>query len=149
MKIPNSRDRRGELDVKMTPMIDVVFLLLIYFVWIASFHLPEFSLPASVTTLEGASSIPSQATPPEMDFEEIVIRIVSEGNNTLWRVNDEPTPTLSAVREHLEIIASITPDVPIIVHPDEDIEAGDAIDAYDMARLIGFKNVALATPIPE
>lgn len=130
-------------------MIDVVFLLLIYFVWIASFHLPEYALPTSVTTMEGASSVPSIAPPPEMDFEEIVVRIVTEGSNTVWRVNDEPTLSLAAVREQLEIIASIAPDVPVIVHPDEDIEAGDAIDAYDLARLVGFKTVALATPIGE
>ncbi|MEO8496389.1 MAG: biopolymer transporter ExbD, partial [Planctomycetota bacterium] len=32
-------ERREPLDVKMTPMIDVVFLLLIFFVWTASFHI--------------------------------------------------------------------------------------------------------------
>jgi biopolymer transport protein ExbD len=132
----------------MTPMIDVVFLLLIYFVWIASFNLPEFALPANVTTMQGSSNVPITDPLPDTDFEEIVVRIVTENDQTLWRVNDEPAASLKAVRGQLEIYVSITPDVPVIVHPDGDIEAGDAIDAYDLARLVGFKKVALATPIP-
>ena len=41
---------RRELEIKMTPMIDVVFLLLVFFVWTASFHAVEY-LPVSYTHL--------------------------------------------------------------------------------------------------
>ena len=39
--------RRDSLEIKMTPMIDVVFLLLIFFVWTASFQVVEYLLPRS------------------------------------------------------------------------------------------------------
>ncbi|MBC8874781.1 MAG: biopolymer transporter ExbD, partial [Planctomycetes bacterium] len=45
--------RRSDLDVKMTPMIDVVFLLLVFFVWTASFHIVEHILPSSVSAVRG------------------------------------------------------------------------------------------------
>ena len=45
------RDR--SLEVAMTPMIDVVFMLLIFFVWTASFQVAELILPSSIVTDEG------------------------------------------------------------------------------------------------
>ena len=147
MKVRGAGKLPAKVDMQMAPMIDVVFLLLIFFVWTASFQIPEFALPTSVTTLEGTASVPTGPPPPELDFDEIVIRVQIEGGNTVWQVNDQPEPDLAAVRDRLQKIAAINPDVPIIVHPDDDVEAGDAIDAYDMARLLRFTKVALATSL--
>ena len=52
---PYHRDDRGRLDVKMTPMIDVIFLLLIFFVSTASFQAAEETLPTNLS-LPGAVS---------------------------------------------------------------------------------------------
>ncbi len=41
MKLPQHFSS-DSMELKMTPMIDVVFLLLIFFVWTSSFELPEF-----------------------------------------------------------------------------------------------------------
>ena len=40
--------RAGDIDIDkaMTPMIDVVFLLLVFFVWTASFQIIEHVLPS-------------------------------------------------------------------------------------------------------
>ena len=46
-------ERRGDVDVKMTPMIDVVFLLLVFFIWTASFQIVEQVLPSSVSAQRG------------------------------------------------------------------------------------------------
>ena len=50
---PYHRDEHGRLDVKMTPMIDVIFLLLIFFVCTARFRASEEVLPTSLS-LPGA-----------------------------------------------------------------------------------------------
>ena len=56
MRHPAQHRGRGPLEVKMAPMIDVIFLLLIFFVCTASFHPPEqvlptrLSLPGSIDT---------------------------------------------------------------------------------------------------
>ena len=50
MKRPSPFLRRGtevDMDSAMTPMIDVVFLLLVFFVWTASFVAVEQVLPVS------------------------------------------------------------------------------------------------------
>ena len=43
MKLPQTSND-DSLELKMTPMIDVVFLLLVFFVWTSSFELPEFEV---------------------------------------------------------------------------------------------------------
>ncbi|MFN5850466.1 MAG: ExbD/TolR family protein, partial [Pirellulaceae bacterium] len=54
MKIPTrfgpgaASRRQGALDLMMTPMIDVVFLLLVYFIATTSFQKPENQMPTGV-----------------------------------------------------------------------------------------------------
>ena len=68
-------DRDRELEIKMTPMIDVVFLLLVFFVWTASFSIVENSLNAELTSQLGEMEVQQDDPPPEIDFDEVVIRI--------------------------------------------------------------------------
>ena len=52
MRRPELHQRtRGDLEISMTPMIDVVFLLLVFFVWTASFQVVENMLPTSLLTV--------------------------------------------------------------------------------------------------
>lgn len=138
-------ERRSDLDVKMTPMIDVVFLLLVFFVWTASFHIVEHILPSSVSALRGSE--PSDTTvppPPEEDFDDVVIRILWSDTQPAWRVNDEPMNTLAGVRTSLGVIAQVKPDAPVILHPDQEVPLGHVIDLYDITRLEGFEKVQFA-----
>jgi biopolymer transport protein ExbD len=137
--------RRSDLDVKMTPMIDVVFLLLVFFVWTASFQIVEQVLPSSLSQMMGTEPTTiDQPPPPEMDFDNVVIRIRWTGAAAAWSVNDAPVASLAAVRSSLNAIATIKPDAPIILHPDPEVPLGDVIDVYDLARLEGFEKIQFA-----
>jgi len=49
MRIPSPfRDRRASVELQLTPMIDCVFLLMVYFIWSSSFKLAEMSLPSKL-----------------------------------------------------------------------------------------------------
>ena len=63
MRVPHSHSDRINFDVKMTPMIDVVFLLLIFFVCTASFQIAEALLPAPLAYAGNVQ------TPTEIDIE--------------------------------------------------------------------------------
>ncbi|MBL7042586.1 MAG: biopolymer transporter ExbD [Pirellulaceae bacterium] len=137
--------RRSDLDVKMTPMIDVVFLLLVFFVWTASFHIVEHILPSSVSAVRGSQpSDPSTPPPAEEDFDDVVIRIHWLDTRPGWQVNEQSMPSLDAVRASLASIATVKPDAPVILHPDQDVPLGDVIDVYDVTRLEGFEKVQFA-----
>ena len=64
MRAPSVFDRRRrEISISMTPMIDVVFLLLIFFLWSVGTHIDEFVLPSHVAGVE-IYTTPSKG-PPE------------------------------------------------------------------------------------
>ena len=138
------RNRR-ELDIKMTPMIDVVFLLLVFFVWTASFQVVEHLLPSSVSSALGsAAPDPTQPVPEIADFEDVVVRILLTEGQVGWVVNGNQVPTLQQLREQFQLIASIKRDAPVILDPDPGIPLGDVIDVYDLSRLAGFEKVQFA-----
>ncbi|MDP6444232.1 MAG: biopolymer transporter ExbD [Pirellulaceae bacterium] len=138
-------NRRGGLDVKMTPMIDVVFLLLVFFVWTASFQIVEQILPSNLAQSSGSQESPIDTPPPpEADFDDVVVRILWTVNGPQWQINDQPLASLAAVRDRLERIATIKRDAPVILLPDPDTPLGDVIDVFDLARLQDFEKVSFA-----
>ncbi len=138
-------DRRSAMDVKMTPMIDVVFLLLIFFVWTSSFAVVEFALQSHVSdATAGAAAEPPARPAEEIDFHDVVVRIVWVENRPAWRINDEPMVALDELRGRLTAIFQANAAAPVIIHPDPDTPLNHVIAVYDISRLIGFEKVNLA-----
>jgi biopolymer transport protein ExbD len=128
------------LDVKMTPMIDVVFLLLVFFVWTASFGIVERLLPSSLASLSGGPG--SRETDPEMlDFDVVVVRLELRDEQPIWTVNDHEQESLQAVEETLSSVAAIKSDLPVVVDPQPTVPLGHVIDVYDISRRVGFDTV--------
>jgi len=149
MRLPLRSSSGGSAyDIPMTPMIDVVFLLLVFFVWTASFQIAEFRLPGAVSTPQttgpSAATIPKETPPPEADFDQVVVRVHWNDGTPSWGVNEQQVNSLAAVRETLLRIAMIKADVPVVVHPDSTVPFGQVIDAYDVARQAGFVRVRFA-----
>ncbi len=139
--------RGANMEIAMTPMIDVVFLLLVFFIWTASFQVVEQALPSAVSVSSGsAPSDLANPPPPEADFDEVVIRIRGAQDTLSWEVNEVPLDSLPALRGYLGQLAAINAEAPVILHPDPEVPLGAAIDVYDLARLQNF-HVAFATPL--
>ena len=142
--------RRGSSDVAMTPMIDVVFLLLVFFVWTASFRIAEKRLPGTVALPPaGKEAQPEpEAVSPEEDFEPVVIRISWNGRPQ-WRVQETPVDDVDALTRRLATIFEIRPESVLVIHPDSNVPLGHVLAAYDAARRAGFRTVRFATPREE
>jgi len=132
--------RRESLEIKMTPMIDVVFLLLVFFVWTASFQVVEYLLPSELSTLLGNQAA-LEEPPPEADFEDVVIRIHWTGDQPSWTINDQQADSLAQLHQRLQAIAQVKQDAPVILHPDEEVPLGDVINVFDLSRLTGFEKI--------
>ncbi|MEN1679345.1 MAG: biopolymer transporter ExbD [Planctomycetota bacterium] len=126
----------------MTPMIDVVFLLLIFFVCTASLQKLERPLPADLV-LSGAGDLKAEVEPPP-ELDEVVVRGARRVAATEWTVNDSPCASMDRVREVLAALASIDPGLPVIVDADGPTPLGEVIAAYDAARSAGFATVRFA-----
>ena len=147
MRTPsNFLDRRTAVDLQLTPMIDCVFLLMVYFIWSSSFAITEQLLPSqlsleSPSAAAGASDLPP---PPEADFEEVVVRILWQDHAATWTVNDTPAASLAELRDTLQTIADIKRDAPVILHPEPRAPLGEVIRVFDLSRLVGFEKVRFA-----
>jgi biopolymer transport protein ExbD len=147
MRRPSPLVRRGkeaDLDSAMTPMIDVVFLLLVFFVWTASFQIVEHLLPSEMSAQMGSDPIENVDPPPEQDFEDVVLSIGWDGALPSWLINDQPIASLDAVKTQLTTIANIQNEAPLILHPQPTVPLGFVIEAYDAAKTSGFSKVAFA-----
>ena len=138
-------DRREELDVAMTPMIDVVFLLLIFFVWTASFQVVEYMIPTAVAKTQGSDPADTSPPPAEADFDSVVIQVRP---GPVWDLNGQIVVDLPQLRQRLSTIAEVRQETPAIVHPLPDVLWGAAVDAYDAARAAGLQKVAFAISVP-
>jgi biopolymer transport protein ExbD len=139
-----SRDRKTDIESAMTPMIDVVFLLLVFFVWTSSFQMIEQILPSQMSTQMGTETSEINAPPPEKDFDDVVIRILWNGQSPTWSINDQPIDSIASMRQRLSAIASVKVDAPVILHPDGEVPLGDVIQVYDVSKLAGFEKIAFA-----
>lgn len=145
MRPPSMLSGRGDLTLNMTPMIDVVFLLLIFFVWTTGSQVAEFLLPSKLSAATG-SGPPSEhePPPPEADFDDVVVRVLWQEGRPAWLVNDAPQTSLADVKAKLASIARIKRDAPVVLHPDADVPLGHVIDVYDISRLAGFEQIQFA-----
>lgn len=143
MKRRSPFSQREPLEIKMTPMIDVVFLLLVFFVWTASFQVIEYLLPSELSTMAGNQAAPD-TPPPEADFENVVVRIRWQGGRPSWTVNDRATASLDDLEAQLAVIARLKANAPVVLHPDEDVPLGNVIDVFDVSRMVGFEKVQFA-----
>jgi biopolymer transport protein ExbD len=135
---------RARIDSVMTPMIDVVFLLLIFFLATSSFQRIEKLMPSAVSAESNSQGQGNQDQPPpptESDLSDCVIKISRDGKELQYRFNDAPIASLKDLAERMRSVIAIRPDVPIIVDPEDSVSAGDALRVYDLAKAQGSLTV--------
>jgi len=143
MRIAHSFQRRRELGASMTPMIDVVFLLLIFFVCTASFQIIEAILPTGLLA-DGSTQV---ELPPDLqqDLERIIVTVAAVDDQLLLELNNQPCPSMVQLSQWLdEIAAADGSDLPAIVDPADSTPVGLAIEVYDRCRRSGFSRVQFA-----
>ena len=144
MKIPCAQ-QDDSLELKMTPMIDVVFLLLVFFVWTSSFEVPEFDLSSAIAEPPaGGNEVSSDQTPPTEVFDEIVIRLSQPEASLLIEFNGETVVEIAELRRRLAEIIALGVQPPVIVDPSDEITMNVAVQVYDAARAAGADRVLFA-----
>jgi len=129
------KGRRQTAELNMAPLIDMVFILLIFFLVTTSFVKEtgvEVNRPAASTAIsQNKTNILVAITPQNkvfMDRREIDIR---------------------AVRANVERALAENPDGAVVVVADRDSSTGTAIQVMDGCRQAGAKNVSLAARLPD
>ncbi len=118
------------VDVNMSPLIDMVFLLLIFFVVTTSF-VKESGIEVSRSTA---------STAEVKDKASIMIGVSDEGE--VWMEGKKVD--VRSVRGLVERALAEDPEAGVIVVADRASETGDVVKVMDQCRLAGASNVSLA-----
>ena len=119
-----------EAEVNMTPMLDVVFIMLIFFVVTASF-MKESGV--DVTR-------PTAATAVRKELGNILVGITENGE--IWI--DKRRVEISAVRANLQRLHAENPEGGVIIQADRSARAGLLVRVIDLARSAGVADVSIA-----
>jgi biopolymer transport protein ExbD len=136
-KRPPSDD---ELD--MTPMIDMTFLLLIFFMVTASFSLQK-SIQVPAPDAENAAAQSRTVEEIEKDDDFIIVRIDSD--NTIW-VNDSIAPSRHEVLAKLRDLRQDGEQAPgsLLVMASPDCLHENVVMVLDAGTAVGMESVRLA-----
>jgi|TARA_B110000495_G_C22892792_1_gene520782 biopolymer transport protein ExbD len=131
MRNRHSRRESGSVaEINMTPLIDMVFILLIFFIVTTSF----------VNETGVDVNRPSAETAVNKELANIMVAITSSGQiNIGGRVVDR-----RAVRANIERLHAENPEGSVIIIADKDAKTGLLIEVMDQARLAGIANVSIA-----
>ncbi|MCA9063249.1 MAG: biopolymer transporter ExbD [Planctomycetaceae bacterium] len=147
MRVPHQTDRRSSFDSEtMTPMIDVVFLLLVFFVCASIGQIPEDVLPAEFhagTTTD--VEVPEPEPQDVWDHQQLRIRVElnAAGQNT-FLLNEQPVADLAELTGRLAGMAEIDPSSPVIVDVADNVPFQQFITVYDLCQSLQFEQVLLA-----
>ncbi len=133
MKI-RQEDGVEELVLNLTPMIDVIFLLLIFFMVATTFQDPERELDLDLPQAQSGSTLTEQD-------DEVVINIKQDG--TLVISNREVTQ--QELVRHLNQTAQQDPETPVTIRGDRFVHHEDVVSAMDACGSAGLHNLSIGT----
>ena len=124
------RDQESD-DINISPLIDMVFILLIFFVVTTSF--------SRETGVE--INKPKAATSKSLSQENIMIAVTSEGTIHIL----EKQVDLNQLTIILKRLVSENPERQAVLMVDRNAKSGEAVDVIDMCNIAGVKKVNIAT----
>jgi len=134
------RRRREDSGVDLTPLIDVVFLLLIFFM-VSTTFIRETQLKIDLPEASG------ELQEIEEDIVEITVdKLGDYAVNDRLLVNNELATLLRALEE---VLASQKPDVRVIITADANAAHQAVVRAMDAAGKVGLSRISITTKQPE
>ena len=121
---------RDEAELDITPMLDIVFIMLIFFIVTTSF----------VKESGMAVSTPQASTATDQENVNIFIAITARGE--IW-IDRRPVDPRS-VRAIVARLHADKPQGSVIIQSDEDSTARVLVDVMDKVRLAGVDKIAIA-----
>lgn len=130
MRRRHARPQGDATEINLTPLIDMVFILLIFFIVTTSF-VKETGIDIHRPTAKSAE---------KKAAGNILIAISNAGE--VWI--DRHQISVDAVRPHVERLHAENPEGGIVILADKRSETGILVDVIDQARLAGVANVSVA-----
>ncbi|MFD2255830.1 ExbD/TolR family protein [Luteolibacter algae] len=127
----HSTSSENASTIDISPLIDVVFLLLIFFI-VTTVFVKETGVEVSK---------PRAATSQDLDRQAILIAVTAESR--VWQGGREIGQ--DGVRAVVAALLEETPDTPVVIRADAAAPTEATVKVIDSAKLAGAASVSLAT----
>ena len=127
-----SRDEGDEPGIDMSPLIDCVFILLIFFI-VTTVFVEETGVDVDK---------PQAASASDLDKTSVLIALTDKGNIMYGGKNIGLAGVQTAVKRAM---AGSTEDVPVIIQADREAKSGLLVRVIDEAKLAGAVRVSIST----
>ncbi|WP_369413191.1 ExbD/TolR family protein [Pseudomaricurvus albidus] len=122
-------------EIDLTPMLDVVFIMLIFFIVTASF--------VKESTIDVNMPDPNE-NQQQTDDDNAAIVVTVKANDEIWM--DDRRIDIRAVRANIERVHAEKPQAPVVVKADANSTAKVFVAVADAAREAKVYNVSLLPP---
>ena len=129
------RREEDESEVNLTPMLDVVFIMLIFFIVTASF-VKEAGIDINR---------PNAATAERKEKGNILVAITDSGQIWIDRRMVDPR----ALRANIERMHAENPNAAVVIQADKKSTNDLLVQVMDAARRVGVKDVSIAAEVVE
>ncbi|MGI1679776.1 MAG: biopolymer transporter ExbD [Cellvibrionaceae bacterium] len=127
----NQQTQEEDLEVNMTPMLDIVFIMLIFFIVTAVF----VKEPGVDVTRPDAST--------SKNVKRISTIIGITENNEIWINKKEMT--LSDIRPVVSKLKQENPKGNVVIQADKNSDASIVVQVVEQLNLIGVSGISIAT----
>jgi biopolymer transport protein ExbD len=131
MRRTNKAAAEDEATIDLTPMLDVTFIMLIFFIVTASF-IKESGI--EVNRPEASTSLPK---------ENVNILVAISATNEIWM--DQRRIDVRSVRANIERLHAENPKGAVVIQADNQSNTETVAAVLDAAREAGVYDVSLAT----
>ena len=119
-----------DAEINITPMLDIVFIMLIFFIVTTSF-----------VKESGIDMTRPSSQPPKTEKISDVIFVKIDPSGQIF-VKERPTD-VRAVRANIESGLALKPDASVVVAASRDADAGLLVRVVDQARVAGAERVSV------
>ncbi len=120
-------------EINLTPMLDVVFIMLIFFIVTATF-IRESGLEAQR---------PDQNDQPQVLQEDGAILVVIDNNDDLWI--DNQVVDVRRVRARIEAMHAENAERPVVIQAEPNSSTQALVSVMDAAQLAGIFNISIVS----
>jgi len=128
------RRQQEEAEINITPMLDIVFIMLIFFIVTTSF-VKESGIDVSRPTAKTAQKKPKGN-----------IMIAVKENGDIWMAKRQVD--LRAVRANVERMRAENPEGSVVIIADRGSETGVLVNVMDQVKLAGVEAISVAAINP-
>ena len=123
-----------EAEINITPMLDIVFIMLIFFIVTTSF------------TKETGGSIIKPTAEQSVALRNGTILIGIEPNDDIWM--NKRLIEMREVRSMVERAKSENPEGSVVIVADKDSRIGTLTQVMDQVKLAGIEGISISAKLP-